>query len=1120
MRSSRLAVAILPLTMVASCGGTLPPITTKKAGPRPAPAVVRSASFRLMPQFGHSQTVASLDVSADGKLVASAGGKAVHLWDVASGLRVRTFVIDDGSFEAVRFSGDRHLVTDGSKSLVVWDIDSGQVVRTLATHAEMPLEAQLRTQSGAKAVTRSIALTGDGGVVSGGYEGLSIYELATGKRRLEIRVDQPLFAVAVRNRATVIGAGARGSVYEWRLADGAQIRTFRGHDEDVYTAAVSPDDRILLTTSADGTARVWDLALADAALLGMEGMLGTDGVPIMDIVDARHVLSGHDGGPVGGGAILGGAKLSAATSGADGSVKIWSIETGAVIGDSHTGGPWLDTLTASPDGSLLFSGGADNAVRVWLPNGAMAGVLGQRQLAVSDAAISSDGRRAATGARREVRVWDLATARQLSTWSIGDNIEGLAFTSDGLVIAGAYDDEAVRLWDPVAGKAVAQLGGHSGGVETLAVDGDRLFVSTHDNAIVEWELRGRERLRSYQGLASSAAAIAASVAGRRLAAAGRDRKIVLWSLESGAMIGSIDNAHADFIPSLAMTADGTRLASASDDGTVKIWRLPSLELERKVEAPGGAWCVAFDRAGKRLGFGSGSSVRVLELDAGVERSWAGHADTVFDCAWSKQGGLLTASLDGTARIWKGPSGSSVVLAASDEEWVIYSDQGWFDASRGGVHLVGVIDEGRAYRIDQFAAYLNRPDHLLEQLGLADAALVAHFRKRHAYRLTKLGLADEPPNFASAPRTRIAAAEQDGRFVDLQVDVTTDSGALKSYQIFINDVPLLGTSGAPLTGKKQRVSRRVELNGGVNKIEVSATSVSGAESMRDTRVFRTEDALGDLYVLAFGVSRYKNPKLDLGYAAKDALDVAELLRGKAARGFARVHVKTYVNDEVTRNSIARSAGFLKKSAVNDTVVVFIGGHGVHTRDEAAEYFFVTHDTDPKRLRETGAPFELFESLFDDVAARERLMLVDTCESGERDEEAGATGNIGPMRARGSRALVLGGAAPAPLRSGSVHADRERFIYSDMLRRTGTIVFSSSRGHERSYEHDAWQNGAFTAELKAALGSNVADTDGSGWVDMGELRRYVSNAVARRTGDRQHPTVDRENLAARLFFAVPE
>jgi len=88
----------------------------------------------------------------------------------------------------------------------------------------------------------------------------------------------------------------------------------------------------------------------------------------------------------------------------------------------------------------------------------------------------------------------------------------------------------------------------------------------------------------------------------------------------------------------------------------------------------------------------------------------------------------------------------------------------------------------------------------------------------------------------------------------------------------------------------------------------------------------------------------------------------------------------------------------------------------------------------------------------------------------------------------------------------------------LRRTGAIVLSSSRGNEVSFETEEAQNGLFTEEILRALTSNVADGNHDGLLDDKELRTYVARAVARQSGDQQHPVVDTDNMDQRIELPI--
>jgi WD40 repeat protein len=50
-----------------------------------------------------------------------------------------------------------------------------------------------------------------------------------------------------------------------RHSSGGNPIVLRGHDGSVYAVAISPDNRWVVTGSADGTARLWDLSAKDPA---------------------------------------------------------------------------------------------------------------------------------------------------------------------------------------------------------------------------------------------------------------------------------------------------------------------------------------------------------------------------------------------------------------------------------------------------------------------------------------------------------------------------------------------------------------------------------------------------------------------------------------------------------------------------------------------------------------------------------------------------------------------------------------------------------------------------------------------------------------------------------------
>jgi mitogen-activated protein kinase organizer 1 len=57
--------------------------------------------------------------------------------------------------------------------------------------------------------------------------------------------------------AYVVGASEDGRVYYWELVDGAVVESFAAHSDVVCSIAMHPEGTCLLTSSIDGTVKVW-----------------------------------------------------------------------------------------------------------------------------------------------------------------------------------------------------------------------------------------------------------------------------------------------------------------------------------------------------------------------------------------------------------------------------------------------------------------------------------------------------------------------------------------------------------------------------------------------------------------------------------------------------------------------------------------------------------------------------------------------------------------------------------------------------------------------------------------------------------------------------------------------
>jgi len=523
---------------------------------------------------------------------------------------------------------------------------------------------------------------------------------------------------------------------------------------------------------------------------------------------------------------------------------------------------------------------------------------------------------------------------------------------------------------------------------------------------------------------------------------------------------------------------------------------------------------------------------------------------------------------------------SMVTSVNDQ-WIIFTDDGYFDSSLLGENLAGITIGNQVYSLGQFAVTKNRPDIILERLGSKNLERIKTFKFEYFKRLIKhnlipvkiknndldLGLIHQDffrscyvkegrhfrlkeglsfadkigllrnadflaytelqlENSYHTPEGTITKVTQKDKTAEIHMEFSENRYNLRYYNIFVNGVPVYPSLGKAISGKKVSIVDTIELGAGSNKIEAVCVNEKMVESFKIPHTVDYEkDVPGELYFVGFGVSDYRsNDIADLLYPEKDIEDMADLF-SSMEKQYKDIHIKTFTGSMCNRNSINGVKELLRGSTVDDTVIVFISGHGVHddvSIDPEQTYYFLSYETSLEKLRETAIPFYEIESLLENISARKKLLFMDTCESGEFTESAfsAVVSEIhnSSVHVRGLKVLGEDSKENNIINSGdrTFLLERDRFIFNDLTHRTGTIVFSSSRGNEFSFEPVVFtssENGFFTKALLTAFQDRSADTDYDGYIDMAELQQFVSTVVSERASEAnqiQTPVIDRDNL----------
>ncbi len=545
--------------------------------------------------------------------------------------------------------------------------------------------------------------------------------------------------------------------------------------------------------------------------------------------------------------------------------------------------------------------------------------------------------------------------------------------------------------------------------------------------------------------------------------------------------------------------------------------------------------------------GLGRIVKVWNLATGeIVAELLGHTSDVTSLEYLRDSGtLVSGGADGTVRLWNLAAPARprtadgvqqlretvqlIALGASD--YVTVTPDQFYRISRRGVGGVAFRVDGKLYPFEQFDLRFNRPDVILERLGHTPADVVQGYRAAWQRRLKKLGFTeDRLGSEFHLPRIELVGGAPPVSVADpslaLRVRATDDRFALDRVNVFVNDVPVFGTAGLPIAERAAQAHERdirVPLVAGRNKVQVSVLNQQGTESLRQT-LYTTSTApaaIPDVYVLAIGVSRYQRESYSLRFASKDASDLIGAYRALAGQADAvgNVHVLPLTDDKATRTSIREARRWLEQARVNDLVVLFAAGHGM--TDARSNYYFGTYDIDPEQPGNAGLPYEEFEALLDGIPAMQKLMLIDTCFSGEieKDEpvaiaqqaDTGGAGTVQMRAFKASRAINVvadSGGAPAAMATDALRIQQE--LFADLRRGTGAVVISSASGNEYALEGEQWANGVFTYALLDGLKNGRADRNQDQVISVSELQAHVLDEVRRLTAGGQNPTVRRENL----------
>jgi hypothetical protein len=254
----------------------------------------------------------------------------------------------------------------------------------------------------------------------------------------------------------------------------------------------------------------------------------------------------------------------------------------------------------------------------------------------------------------------------------------VAFSQNGGLLAAAFGDGTVQVWDVRGGDLRTTLGCRQpAGALAFSPDGRSLATAeaTSDQrgqAVRIWDLTTGTEVRALPPLPAAVHHLAFAPNGRTLAAAGSDGRTSVWGLADG-RLRQVLQGHERAVRSVAYSPNGHTLATAGLDGVVRLWETETWTELAVLRLPGRAFtAVAFAPDGQALATADNpDEVRLAQAqraeddveaeipDPGTLRLWDpvtrevkavlhGHSGNVWGLAFAADGRTLASvgGLDG------------------------------------------------------------------------------------------------------------------------------------------------------------------------------------------------------------------------------------------------------------------------------------------------------------------------------------------------------------------------------------------------------------------------------------------------------------------------------------------
>ncbi len=1045
----------------------------------------------LVVQLAHSQPITAMTLSGNGQYLATASwDRTIRLWSVTTGKLIRQFIKKQDnkgilSFAlALSYDGNWLLSGGDDNTIYLWSTDTGQVISQYSGHQDritaMVLSADeqylisgsrdktikrwlladrnksLTPNDSSRKISRSKTLAtladsivalkltpGGDSLIAASYTSawkVDLNRRFTPKKFSEHPAGITALSVSPDGKYVLTGDLAN-NIWLSDLHSQKKLKSFSGHSDQIFSLDFSPDGLSFVSSSQDNSIRIWNIEQGTAQTIQFEK---GEFVNHVVFIKADSILYSK------------GAQLFFYNF-KDNKEQVKFVNN---VG-------WASAVAVTENGNYLLVGSWDHTAYLWdLREGRVAHYLRGHHNDIRTVAFSPNNEMALTADRDgKAILWDIKTGqiiKQINRFAKGiktaafspDNSQMVFGNDDGVLWLEtiAEDNKPLVLLPPANNKTVTrQPVSHKNKIQAAIFSPDGKYILSCSNTeIFLWNSQNGQLIQTYKEHSGTVFSIDFSPDGRFFASSGADKQIIIHDLHAGTIRSKWQNPGA-VIYSLSYSPDGQYIAVAGADEIIHLWDVKSNK---------------------------------------IIKSFKGSSSIIIDLAFSPNGHYLFSSgADQMTQIWEVASGHNPgsVIGFKNGNWAVVDQQGRYDASNtGNITALHWVIGKETIQLSQLKQRYYEPGLLSKVLGynLEPVRNIAEFRDPELY--PKLSATWDPNN---------------KNMID--VLLKERNGGIGKVVVFINGKEVIAdargyadkTKNGLMEIKFDVAHHPFLIPGKENSVEVFAYNKENYLSSRGAKLVFTvppaeQKMTPTFWAIIAGISDYQGQRIDLRFAAKDALDfkTAISLGAKKLFGEDRVNIKLLTTETAkgairpTKKAFIEAFEELKDAKPWDVLVIYMAGHALAIKDE---YYYLTAEAgtidlvDPEIVKQLMISGSELTKWLKQTPIQKQVMLLDTCAAGSIANSFSETREIS---------------------SGQIRAIER------MKDRTGLHVLMGSAANAVSYEATQFEQGLMTyALLEGIKGAALEDNT---LVNVNTLLQYTADKVpelAVQIGGIQRPRI---------------